>query len=119
METKSSFSKRRSILVLLLIIAVGGMIYVWFGPGIGKAPESVVTSTESSEARALIVKNEEAVPILEALAVLKELKLNTEFFNDERFKALRATKVVIPEASPQVRNLPQILLFRPATGQNR
>lgn len=81
--------------VLILVVAAG--VGYWYM----NRPASEAVVTETPTASVTIVNDDPRVQeILNSLNVLEHLDLDTEFFNDERFAALRLTPIIIPPAQP-------------------
>lgn len=89
---------------LLIMAGVAGWYVYSNKQSVGNAAVTVTeraTGTGASATSEETLKlQQEASEILRAIAILKTLNLDTEFFNDPRFTSLRDTPVDIPAEEP-------------------
>lgn len=100
MEVKiasSSGSKSQVLLYgVLALVLIGGGVY-WY---MNKQSLDVIVVEAPTGEGAALANNQKAQEILSAIKLLESVNLDTEFFNDERFAALRLTPVIIPLVQP-------------------
>ena len=100
MEVKvgsSTKSSSQTILFGVLILVVAAGVGYWYM----NRPSSDAVVVEAPTAAVSVANDDPRVQeILNSINVLEHLNLDTEFFNDERFAALRLTPIIIPPAQP-------------------
>ena len=100
MEVKigsSTKSSSQTILFGVLILVVAAGVGYWY---MNRPSSAVVVEEAPTTAVSIANDNPRVQEILNSINMLEHLNLDTEFFNDERFAALRLTPIVIPPAQP-------------------
>ena len=104
MQINASESGQKIIfIVLAILIVIGGGILWYINFPKSSAPVSVVLSGNTTagdgknNAGDVSVRDKEADEILDAIAIINSIKLDTAFFKDQRFKQLRETSFEILE----------------------
>ena len=91
--------KLKPLLFGLGIVVVLGGAYFWY---IRQAPDNDAAVVVVSDGEPPTVptsaapENAEVAAVLQAIAIVRDIRLDTKFFEDPRFRALRATPIVIP-----------------------
>lgn len=86
------------ILIIGAVVIVGGIAY-WYFQSQGAGPTLSLPGAESTSSVDPKI-DEQVAEILHAVDTIKNLNLDTKFFDDKRFTALQETQVVIPDAKP-------------------
>ncbi len=106
---QSAKSSRGSLVFIILgvLVLVGGVAY-WYMSYTPKEDATVVVSSgEEVPSQAALTPeapqtelDKEAAEVLAAVAIIKKIQLDTKFFEDSRFTALKDTPIDIPTVKP-------------------
>lgn len=113
METKGKHSERRKYLLWgVLVLAIGATIFIWYQYFGGKSVDKVVVEQAPPPSPTDAVTSQDAKDILAAIEIIKNVTLDTEFFNDKKFADLEEFSVSIPDVQPRQQSFK--LIFTPA-----
>ncbi len=102
METKGKkFGRRELVLTGVLILAVAGTIFIWYKYFGGKSIDTAVVEKTAPPSLASQVQNQDAKDIFAAIEIINYTRLDTEFFNSQKFADLEEFLVSIPNVEPR------------------